>query len=221
MIEFAQHAFHGFDASLKRLFDRLLAMGSNVEGLLALMPDGIEEAGTETLERARQLDKKINEAEIETDAAVADIVAQYTTAGEDLRFILGSIKVAGAIERLADRIKNCIKRLSKMPHPLDGEIKTGLMQSIAALKSMLPLCLAQLTEYDTARSAKILEYGANVQRNYRKVLLRLSHLELSPEAMHPMLLVAKNMDQASDMAIEIMKIAHYIHFGTKYERQQA
>jgi phosphate transport system protein len=221
VIEFAQHAFHGFDASLKRLFDRLLAMGSNVEGLLALMPDGIEEAGSEALERARQLDKKINEAEIETDAAVADIVAQYTTAGEDLRFILGSIKVAGAIERLADRIKNCIKRLSKMPHPLDEEIKTGLMQSIASLKSMLPLCLAQLTEYDTARSRQILEYGANVQRSYRKVLLRLSHLELSPEAMHPMLLVAKNMDQASDMAIEIMKIAHYIHFGTKYEKQQA
>jgi len=221
MIEFAQHAFHGFDASLKRLFERLLVMGSNVEALLALMPDGIEQADPETLERARQLDKKINDAEIETDAAVAEIVAQYTTAGEDLRFILGSIKVAGAMERLADRIKNCIKRLSKIPHPLDADIKARLMESIAALKAMLPLCLAQLTEYDAARSTQILDCGAKVQRSYRQVLLRLSHLELSPEAMHPMLLVAKNMDQASDMAIEIMKIAHYIHFGTKYEKQHS
>jgi phosphate transport system protein len=221
MIEFAQHAFHGFDDSLKRMFERLLAMGRNVEALLALMPDGLEIANPESFIEAKQLDKKINDGELETDAAVAEIVAQYTTTGEELRFILGAIKVAGAIERLADRIKNCIKRLSKMPHPLDAEIKAALSRSIEALHQILPLCLAQLMEYDPARTAQILAHGAQVQRSYRQVLLRLNQMALSAEEMHPMLLVAKNLDQASDMAIEIMKIAHYIHFGTKYEKQQA
>jgi phosphate uptake regulator len=221
MIEFSHHAFHGFDESLKRLFERLLGMGRNVEELLSLMPDGLETANPERFIEAKQLDKKINDGETETDAAVAEIVARYTTAGEELRFILGSIKVAGAIERLADRIKNCIKRLSKMPHPLDGEIKAALGRSINALHQMLPLCLTQLTQYETARATQILTQGAEVQRSYRQVLLRLNQMALSAEEMHPMLLVAKNLDQASDMAIEIMKIAHYIHFGTKYERQQA
>ena len=108
-----------------------------------------------------------------------------------------------------------------MPHPLDGEIKTALSQSIDALHQMLPLCLAQLTEYQRSRTSQILAQGAEVQRSYRQVLLRLNQMALSAEDMHPMLLVAKNLDQASDMAIEIMKIAHFIHFGTKYEKQQA
>ena len=218
MIHFDNHAFKGFDRSLKDLFDLLLAMGKHVEELIALLPAGLESADTQAHASAKAIDKQINEAEIEADHAVADIVGKFNPVGEELRFILGSVKVAGALERLADRIKNCSKRLAKVQHPLDAEIKSALTASINALKPMVTHSLDQVVDYQPALSIELLRLGAEVQRSYRLTLLRLNQLQLSAEHTHHILLVAKNLDQASDMAIEIMKIGHYINVGTKYEK---
>ena len=35
-----------------------------------------------------------------------------------------------------------------------------------------------------------------------------------------LLLVSKNLEQSADMAIEIMKLGHYVTFGTKYEKHK-
>jgi len=62
-----------------------------------------------------------------------------------------------------------------------------------------------------------------VQRSYRAVLLRLHETDAglhSNDATH-LLLVAKNLEQAADMAVEIIKIGHYVNFGTKYEKNTA
>jgi hypothetical protein len=51
-------------------------------------------------------------------------------------------------------------------------------------------------------------------------LLRLSQLALEPSQHHAVLLVAKNLDQASDKAVDIMKVAHFAHYARKYQRRQ-
>lgn len=218
MIHFDKHAFKGFDSSLKELFDLLCDMSEHVEALIGLLPAGLESANAEAHAEAKAIDKLINDAEIETDRAVADIVGKFNPIGEELRFILGSVKVAGALERLADRMKNCSKRLAKIPHPLDAEIKHALTNSINALKPMVPQSLEQVVDYKPEASIELLRLGAEVQRSYRQVLLRLNHLKLGADDTHHILLVAKNLDQASDMAIEIMKIGHYVNLGAKYEK---
>jgi phosphate transport system protein len=218
MIHFDNHAFKGFDRSLKGLFDLLLTMGDHVEELIGLLPVGLESANAEAHAKAKVIDKEINASEVMADKAVADIVGKFTPIAEELRFILGSVKIAGALERLADRIKNCSKRLAKVQHPLDAEIKQTLTSSINALKPMISLGLDQVVDYKPEISIEMLRLGAEVQRCYRLVLLRLNQLQLDAEHSHHILLVAKNLDQASDMAVEIMKIGHYINLGSKYEK---
>jgi phosphate transport system protein len=218
MIHFDKHAFKGFGSSLQALFDLLSNMAEHVEGLISLLPAGLESADASAHAEAKLIDKKINDAEIETDQAVAEIVGKFNPIGEELRFVLGSVKVAGALERLADRMKNCSKRLAKVPHPLDAEIKQSLTNSINALKPMVSQSLQQLVNYKPEVSIELLRLGAEVQRAYRQTLLRLNTLKLSADDTHHILLVAKNLDQASDMAIEIMKIGHYVNLGSKYEK---
>lgn len=218
MIHFDNHAFKGFDRSLKGLFDLLSDMGEQVEALIALLPAGLESADAEAHAEAKLIDKSINDAEVETDRAVADIVGKFNPLAEELRFILGSVKVAGALERLADRMKNCSKRLAKIPHPLDGEIKQSLTNAITALRPMVSQSLSQVVDYKPEISIELLRLGAEVQRSYRQILLRLNALKLNADDTHHILLVAKNLDQASDMAIEIMKIGHYVNLGSKYEK---
>lgn len=218
MIRFDNHAFKGLDEALTRLFALLQSMGEAIGQLATLLPEGLEVADPQAFQRAKEIDKTINEAEQSADALVAEIINKYTVIGEDLRFTLGAIKVAGTLERVADKLKNCIKRLGRVHHPMDATLKTELRKAMRALQAMIPLALTQLLDYQAETTQQLLAHGAAVQESYRAVLLKVHGQGVPTDDVAHLLLVAKNIEQASDMAVEIMKISHMIHFATKYDK---
>ncbi len=221
MIRFDNHAFKGLDDSLKQLFDLLQSMGAGVEELIAMLPQALESADAESFAQAKNVDKIINAAELKVDATVAAAINKFTIMAEDLRFTLATIKIAGTLERTADKIKNCIKRLSRVQQPLDTVLKDELSTAIKAVGGMVPLALTQLVDYTPETAKALLEHGATVQQAYRKVILQLHNHTSSADDETHILLVAKNLEQAADMLVEIMKTSHYVHFATKYEKASA
>jgi phosphate uptake regulator len=218
MIRFDNHAFKGLDDSLKNLLGLLHAMGASVEELIGMLPPALEAANADSFAAAKAVDKTVNHAETQVDSTVAAMINKFTLIGEDLRFALAAIKIAGTLERMADKIKNCTKRLSRVSHPLDVAIKTELATAIASVHAMVPLALAQVVDYSPETAMELLQHGAAVQRAYRSILIGLhSHTRAADDETH-ILLVAKNLEQAADMAVEIMKICHFVHTGTKYEK---
>jgi phosphate transport system protein len=222
MIRFDNHAFKGLDESLKNLFGGLNAMGEHIGELVALLPRGLDVADPGMFDAAKVIDRKINEGEREIDQLVARTINKFTTGGEDLRFIIGSIKIAGALERAADKLKNCAKRLSRRSHPLDATVKEELGRAIGAVGSMMPLALKQVLDYRPEVTQELLGLGATVQKSYRLILLHLHQRKSAASANDDthLLLVAKNLEQTADLAIEIMKASHYIHFAAKYEKDK-
>lgn len=219
MIRFDNHAFKGLDTSFQQLYDVLSAMGEGTGQLIGLLPRALEVADPDSFARAKEIDKSVNEAEMRVDAAVAAIINKFTVMGEDLRFTLGAVKIAGTLERAADKIKNCCKRLSRARHPLDAVVKAELNTAITALSTMLPLSLQQLLDYKPEVTDALLQHGATVQQSYRAILLRLNEQHASADDETHVLLVAKNLEQTADMAVEIMKISHFVHFATKYDKR--
>ncbi len=219
MIRFDNHAFKGLDEALQKLHADLTAMGEGAKQLLGLMPDAIRKGGEETFARAKEIDKRVNEAEIGIDQSVAAIINKFTVMGEDLRYILGAVKIASTLERAGDKLKNCIKRLSKVRHPVEAPVERELLAAAAALEAMLPLALGQILEFSPEAGQQLLAHGAVVQKSYRSILLALhAHTATAEDETH-ILLVAKNLEQAADMVVEVMKTSHYIHFATKFDKR--
>lgn len=219
MIRFDNHAFKGLDDSLQQLFTMLMAMGEGTQQLIALLPAALEVADPGSFQRAKDIDKTINDAELQVDSAVAAIINKFTVMAEDLRFTLAAVKISGTLERAADKIKNCVKRLSRVGHPLDVAVKVELETAVAALREMLSLALAQLLDFSNEAVEQLLVHGATVQKAYRTILLHLHAHHSSADDETHILLVAKNLEQTADMAVEIMKICHYVHFATKYDKR--
>lgn len=221
MITFENHAFRGLDDSLKQLFALQISMSTEIDQLARLLPRGLDVADPETFHTAKAIDKKINEAEMATDKLVAEIINKFTPMGEELRFVLASVKTAGTLERAADKLKNCIKRLAKVNHPLDPSLHAEISRAITAVRAMLPKALNQMIDYQDDIAQQVLKHGSEVQDSYKRALIHL-HTQ-GPAAVTDsthLLLVSKNLEQAADMAIEIMKIGHYVTFGTKYEKHK-
>lgn len=220
MIRFDNHAFKGLDDSLKQLLELLQQMGMSVGELIDMLPGALNEASPDTFAQAKAIDKTINHAETRVDATVAGMINKFTLIGEDLRFALACIKVAGTLERMADKIKNCTKRLSRVSHPLDSAVKTQFTTAVTAVRAMVPIALDQVLDFHADEAKKLLEHGATVQKAYRTILIQLhDHTRAADDETH-ILLVAKNLEQAADMAVEIMKTCHFVHTGLKYEKNQ-
>lgn len=221
MIRFENHAFKGLDESLNQLFGLLKSMGEATEQLIALLRPALDVANPENFARAKEIDKTVNEAELKVDSVVSGIINKFTVMGEELRFTLAAVKISGTLERAADKIKNCAKRLSRISTPLDAPVRVQLASAIDALAAMVPLSMAQVLDYKVETTDILLKHGASVQNAYRTILLHLHDHKSSAEDEAHILLVAKNLEQAADMAVEIMKISHYIHFGTKFDKRAA
>ena len=84
---------------------------------------------------------------------------------------------------------------------------------------MLPLALAQVLDYTPEATDALLKHGAIVQQAYRTILIQLHEHQSSADDETHILLVAKNLEQIADMAIEIMKTSHFIHFATKFDKR--
>ena len=221
MIRFENHAFKGLDESLNQLFALLTTMGESTEHLIALLRPALDKADAEDFLRAKEIDKLVNETEMKVDSAVSGIINKYTVMGEELRFTLSAVKISGTLERAADKMKNCAKRLSRISAPLDAPVREQLVTAMDALAAMVPLSMAQVLDYKAETTEILLKHGASVQRAYRTILLHLHAHHSSADDETHVLLVAKNLEQAADMAVEIMKICHYIHFATKFDKRAA
>lgn len=221
MIRFDNHAFKGLDDSLRELYKDLMVMGDGTKELLALLPSALDGAGEQFFLQAKEIDKRVNEAELSVDSCVAAIINKFTVVGEDLRFILGAVKIAGTMERTADKLKNCLKRLGRVQHPVLEPVRVDLHRAVSALNAMLPLAFDLILEYKPEVSAELLNHGAVVQRAYRSILLQLHDHQTTADDETHILLVAKNLEQAADMVVEVMKAAYFIHFATKYDKRAA
>ncbi len=219
MIRFDNHAFKGLDESLKQLFSLLTSMSDSTEQLIALLRPALEKADAENFARAKEIDKAVNEYELKVDSVVSGIINKYTVTGEELRFTLSAVKISGTLERAADKMKNCAKRFSRISAPLDTPVRQQLAVAIDALAAMIPLSMSQVLDYKIETTEAILKHGASVQNAYRSILLHLHDHKSSADDETHALLVAKNLEQAADMAVEIMKVCHFVHFATKFDKR--
>jgi phosphate transport system protein len=219
MIRFDNHAFKGLDDALRQLYADLMAMGDGAKQLLTLLPRAIDSADAELFVQAKDIDKRVNDIEVRVDASVAAIINKFTVMGEDLRFILAAVKIASTQERAADKLKNCVKRLSRVGQPIEAQLQVELQQAVSALDAMLPLALGLVLDYTPEAAMQMLQHGAVVQKAYRTILIHLHAHQSSADDETHILLIAKNLEQTADMMVEIMKISHYVHLGTKYDKR--
>jgi phosphate transport system protein len=223
-MRFDNHAFPGFDAALTELLGAQQSMGETVDAMLALLQKSIADLDAKHFDEAKQIDKNINDAELAAEWLALDTIAKFSGAGEDLRFVIGSIKVMSILERIADKVKNCIKRSGRISQTPPDYVMGDVVEEINAVKAMVPLALAQLAEFKDATARELLQHGAGVQSSFRQTVVKLNQQrsnELDAADDTHLLLIAKNLEQAADMAVEIMKICHHIHFGTKFDKASA
>jgi phosphate transport system protein len=105
-----EHMVRRFDDELHKLDSSISEMGGLTESQLSLALAALRQRDAEMAEKVMKADHRVDEFDREVQAQVIQLLALRQPMANDLRLIVTSIKIASALERIADYAKNVAKR---------------------------------------------------------------------------------------------------------------
>jgi phosphate transport system protein len=218
----SNHAFKDLDQSLQMLDEQFSASVQKILHLIALCEQGLGKLGDVEqlqglLKQARATDKEINQIENENLAVIQNILGKYNPRGKDLRFIIGSIKLATLLESVADKLKNSLKRMLKMEAAPSSETQDALKKMFSETADLMRLLPRLMEEFDDVISGDMARRRREIEVLYRSVWLQKTSVDVN---YHNLVMLAKNLERIADLSSDLKKILYFVHTGERLRKKK-
>jgi len=215
-----EHTVTSFDDDLSEI-DKLIRdmadlagamVGASIRALLA--------SDNAMAQRVISDDTVMDARQRELDDRSITLIAKRQPMAQDLRMVLGAIRMAGDLERIGDLAKNIAKRVgavgqSNTPRPLS--------HSIDDMASMVLLQVNRVVEFYVARQPEALkELRADDEKIdvkytaiFRELLTYMMEDPRNITACTHLLFCAKNLERIGDHVTNVAENAYYVMTGTQ------
>jgi phosphate transport system protein len=214
----AIHTDKAYEAELKELRDKLLAMGGLVERAISASVRSITERDSELAEDVKQRDREINRMEVAIDGACRRILALRQPAASDLRFITTALKIVTDLERMGDLAVNIAERaldLAKAP-------ALGPLHDLSRLADMseaqLKRALDAFVTGDVAKAEEVMRSDEHLDALYLKIFNDLLTMMMEESRYirraTSLMFAAKHLERFGDHATNLAEMVIYMVRGT-------
>jgi phosphate transport system protein len=214
-----RHTDQQFEAQLRELKDRLLAMGGRCEQLIADSMRAIEEGDAKLVTEIEEADRRINSDELAVDSLAVRILARRQPVGRDLRFLVTALKVVVALERIGDEAVNVAERANLLAIHVPGlEPARNLLLDMGRYdQQMLKLVLDAFVAESAEQSDRVLQMDDEVDALYEKVLsLTMEFMSAHPDQAHLGMGVAragKYLERIADLCTNVAEMVVFMVRG--------
>jgi phosphate transport system protein len=221
------HTSREFETEVRNLRTLVLAMGARCERVLELSVSAFvgDEAPETISTEVEELDRQIDQDELDIDARVLRMLALRQPVAFDLRFLTGVLKLATDLERIGDEAVNVSERAREG----DGVARAASIPDVRALGEgagrMLRGAMTAFETGDEAIARRVCESDAEIDERYHS--LTQSTLELVAE--HPedvrgaigVMKVAKYLERIADHSTNVAEEVIFIVSGQDVRRLRA
>ena len=215
------HIMKAFDRDLAELDALIARMGGLAEEELDKALVAMRKRDPELAEEAIARDREIDRLELETEEHAVRMIARWQPMADDLRRIVGAMKIATDLERIGDLAKNIARRAitlatEKPPKPL----KKGL-------KRMGRLALSQLGDVLDAYARRDAGLAEEVWRRdeeldechnalFRELLTYMMEDPRTIGLCTHLLFGARNLERIGDHTTNIAETVHFLVTGESF-----
>ncbi len=212
-----EHTVRSFAVELDLLADDIARMGGLAESALAASIECVTRRDSESAQEIIARDAKIDALQREVERRVVLLLALRQPFAQDLRQVVGALKVSLDLERIGDLAKNIAKRTLVLntdePAPL-----TGALESMGRLTvSLVHDVLDASAQLDPASAMRVWMRDDEVDQHYDSLTRALlAQMADKPDALTScthLLFVAKNLERVGDHATNIAEVVHFIATG--------
>jgi phosphate transport system protein len=212
------HTVKAFDHDLQELARMIAEMGGLAEKQVADSIDALARRDTVLAQRVAAADATLDGLQREVEEKAVLTIARRQPVASDLREVVGTLRIAGDLERIGDLAKNIAKRVLAM----DGEFPPPKL--IRGVEHMSDLLLAQLKQvlnayarHDDGEAMMVWradeEIDAVCTSVFRELLTYMMEDPRNISFCIHLLFCAKNIERMGDHATNIAESVHYIIEG--------
>lgn len=213
-----QHIVSAYDEELGALSAKINQMGGIAEAMLTDAVDALVRHDVSKARSVIELDIQLDALQNEIEELAVVVIAKRQPMANDLRHIMGTIRIASDIERIGDLMKNIAKRVTAM------EDRFLAARSLAGIQHMAHLTLGQVKAVldgfaqksaDLARHVWLHDGEVDQLNNslFRELLTYMMEDPRSITFSTHLLFIAKNIERAGDHATNIAETVYYIETG--------
>jgi phosphate transport system protein len=209
-----------YDEELRFLSRRIAEMGGMAEQMASDAVRALVNADAALAQRVISDDAILDAAEREiTDKAILTIARRQPVAN-DLREIMGSIRIASDLERVGDLGKNTAKRViavqqSGGPRALARGMEHLSELALAQLKDVLDVYTTRSAEKAQSIRDRDEEIDAMYTSLFRELLTYMMEDPRNITSCTHLLFCAKNIERIGDHATNIAETIYYMTTGTQ------
>jgi phosphate transport system protein len=212
-----EHTVKAFDEDITRLRGLIAEMGGICEVSIDEAMDALVRKDEKLADEVIARDKKLDTLEIEIDKLAIRVIALRAPMADDLREIIGALKIASALERIGDYAKNIAKRAARIEQRGRFEPLTLLPAMAEIARDMVHDVMTAFAARDAEAAAEILKRDDKVDSFYNSIFRNLvSHMMENPSSISSaaqLLFVARNLERIGDHCTNIAETIHYAATG--------
>jgi phosphate transport system protein len=215
-----EHTVSSFDEDLKQI-DQLIGEMADLAGsMVSNSIQALLDTDTASAQRIISEDAVMDSKQRDLDDRAITLIARRQPMAQDLRAVLGAIRMAGDLERIGDLAKNVAKRVGAIGA---GSTPRGLSGSIDDMATMV---LGQITGVIRAYTERRPEALSALRTDDEKIDVKytavfrelLTYMMEDPRNITPcthLLFCAKNLERIGDHVTNIAENAYFVLTGTQ------
>lgn len=218
------HISRRYDQKLEELFNRILAMGGQIESQMQRAFDALRHNNSTLATEVIAYDRFINRQESSIDDLCIRILAVQQPTAVDLRLIMSAIHIVTDLERMGDEITKMARmviNLCESDTPCDCQSVAGynhLVEMTICAQDMIKIALDTFAHLDAKKALTLLPKEAKADEEYRAAQkLMREHMMQHPEqipAMLDLLNTLRAMERVTDHSLNIAEHVFYIVEGS-------
>jgi phosphate transport system protein len=214
----SEHTLKRFDEELERLNATINEMGGLTESQFAKGLAAVRDRDTAIAEQVIAEDARVDALDVAVQEQTVKMLALRQPMAVDLRVVLSSIKIAAALERIADYAKNTAKRsivlMQAAPPP---SAVAGIDRLGRLVRTALKDVLDAFAEDDVAKARDVWQRDEEIDQVYtglfRELLTYMMEDPRTITACTHLLFMAKNIERAGDHVTNIAELVSFRKTG--------
>jgi phosphate transport system protein len=214
------HIVRAYDEELAMLANRIAAMGGHAERIVDESVSALVNGDTALATKVIADDTVLDELQRDVDDRAIIIIARRQPMAEDLREIIGTIRIASELERIGDLGKSNAKRVAavveaRQPRQLFRGLEALSNLALTQLKDVLDVYASRRVEDLVKIRDRDEEIDAVYTSLFRELLTYMMEDPRNISACTHLLFCAKNIERIGDHATNIAETVFHIATGAQ------
>ena len=207
------HIVKSYDEQLRKLNDTLVRMGGVVESQISAAMQALARRDPDLALQTVEGDRRVDALEREVDAQVVSLLALRQPVASDLRLVVGSLRIASDLERMADYAKNVAKRSVALSQLAPVAVPPTLPRMGRVAQEMVKDVLDAHVGRDVPKAVAVWNRDEELDALHDSLFRELvTHMMEDARNITPtthLLFIAKNIERIGDHATNVAEMVHY------------